>query len=126
MSDRILAAAALAIVAAVALGPHVTAAAGQASGLVMGLVEDQLEAKQADLADVHRPFLAMRPVLRKAELLDVEAQRTLGVRDEEDGPRVKVDRAHGTASYNGVIEHSRIEMVLPKHGPTDAVDSMPE
>jgi len=27
---------------------------------------------------------------------------------------------------NEVIEHSRIEMVLPKHGPTDGADSIPE
>ena len=27
---------------------------------------------------------------------------------------------------NDAIEHSRIEMVLPKHGPTDGADSMPE
>jgi hypothetical protein len=27
---------------------------------------------------------------------------------------------------NGVIEHSRSEIVLPKHGPTEGADSMPE
>jgi hypothetical protein len=27
---------------------------------------------------------------------------------------------------NEVTEHSRIEMVLPKHGPTDGADSIPE
>ena len=27
---------------------------------------------------------------------------------------------------NEVIENSRIEIVLPKHGPTDGADSMPE
>src|SRR5688572_1342791 len=36
------------------------------------------------------------------------------------------DRSRHAGHASGVIENSRIETVLPKHGPTEGADSMPE
>ena len=66
------------------------AMAGPPPRLAMHLIEDQLEPEKTDLTDMHRPVLAMRPVFRKAELFDEEAQRVFSVLDEEDCSRVEV------------------------------------
>src|SRR5262245_43836600 len=52
---------------------------------VIRLIEDQLEAEQADLTHYSQALLAGVPILREAEFLRVDAQRAFSICHEEDG-----------------------------------------
>src|SRR5262245_32952796 len=59
-------------------------------GSLVDLVEDQLETEQADLTHDGRSLPLIVPILGESKLLLIEAQRALGVFDEEHAPRIEV------------------------------------